>query len=180
MKTFEELKDLFLKANQQFINENKALLDNDVSERALCAALMASIRDVMRQDSSYKNYYADVEYNRKIIGQGQWTQKTIPSPKEGRIIVCDLIVHSRGTQKQDNLIALEMKKKSNANKDDQKDDQKRLQKLTCDSTKKTPSKYIYEYVIGIYYEINYKEKNILIEYYRHGKKISKETISFSI
>ena len=38
MKTYEELKTLFLAANKKYLNDEVDLFDSKVSERALCGA----------------------------------------------------------------------------------------------------------------------------------------------
>ena len=75
---------------------------------------MLHIHDIIKEDDSYSGYYTDVEYNRNAGGI-KTIRKTIRGQQEEIIpINCDLILHSRGENvDQDNLIAIEMKK-SNA------------------------------------------------------------------
>lgn len=93
-------------------------------------------------------------------------------------IQCDLILHSRGHHpEQDNLIAIEMKKSTRSAVDKTKD-RNRLRALTKDSfddvwsfNGKTLPEHVCRYVLGVYYEINYARKTILIKYYSKGNII---------
>jgi hypothetical protein len=108
--------------------------------------------------------------------------------KKGELIIlpitCDLIVHSRGENKQqDNLIAIEMKKSTHS-KDEKDADRERIIALTKDSFNDTWSadgitlpEHVCGYILGVYYEINFNKKNILLEYYEKGKKINEKIIS---
>ena len=176
MKTYHEMTELFEKANAVFICKNKDLFQSNVSERALCGALMLQIHELIKNDSSFDGYYADVEYNRN-----NGALKTICKTEQGLNtqiikITCDLVLHSRGEHpQQDNLIALEMKK-SSASRYDKQNDRERLKALTKDSFDDiwsydgiTLPKHVCRYVLGVYYEINYSLHRIKLEYYHKGK-----------
>lgn len=97
-------------------------------------------------------------------------------------INCDLIVHSRGqNRKQDNLIAIEMKKSTNRKK--RKEDRERLEYMTKNSYyneihyEELP-RYICRYAIGIFYDINIKKQQVNLEYYEDGKLTKKEVLKF--
>ena len=109
--TYNEMVDLFEKSNARFLKRDRSLFINQVSERTLCGALMLHIDRILRDDQNHAGYYVDVEYNRNA-GAIKTICKTIKGPGMKVIrINCDLIVHSRGEiTKQDNLIAIEMKK----------------------------------------------------------------------
>ena len=49
MKTYSELKRLFLSANEMFLSDDIDLFDSKVSERALCGALMIHLRRARSQ-----------------------------------------------------------------------------------------------------------------------------------
>lgn len=105
-------------------------------------------------------------------------RKTIRGQQEEIIpINCDLILHSRGENvDQDNLIAIEMKK-SNAPSAEKQKDRERLIALTKDSFDDVWAwdhnlpEHVCRYVLGVYYEINYRQKEIHIEYYRRGELV---------
>ncbi len=185
MKTYDELKQLFLAANESFLRQDIELLNSEVSERALCGALMLHLNRLMMQDGTYDGYYTDVEYNRNR-GNIRTHKKTIKGPFEQIIrITCDLIVHSRGKNKvQDNLIAVEMKKSavSQVAKDKDKDRLSALTKSRSENielhTKGVLPEQVCGYVIGIYYEIDYKKRNIYLEFYKCGNLFERGTIDF--
>ena len=185
MKTYEEILSLFKAANEKFLAEERLLFDNNVSERTLCGALMLKIHDFIKNNNSYKGYFVDVEYNRNK-GNLKTIYKTYSGPKNKIIqINCDLILHSRGKNiKQDNLLAIEMKK-SNRKKQDNKHDRERLEALTKDSFDDVWAndgcalpEHVCGYVLGVYYEINNKQQKVLLEYYRKGKLIMEDNMSF--
>ena len=166
---YDEMVQYFEQANLQFINEERNLLISQVSERSLCGALMLKMHQCLPE--KYSNYHVDVEYNRN-----QGDLKTIVEDDFSIInITCDLIVHSRGENvQQDNLICLEMKK-SNRPVEEKNKDRERVRVLTKDSYDDvwshdgvTLPEHVCRYVLGIYYEIDYKKETILIEYYSKG------------
>ncbi|MDO5085414.1 MAG: hypothetical protein Q4D47_03125 [Erysipelotrichaceae bacterium] len=161
------LKYIFEDANKAFLEKNKILFDVKISERTLCGALMIELYEEIKKYNYIKDVYSvDVEYNKKDVDE-----KIVNTKK----VYCDLIVHKRNNnQEGSNLICLEMKK-SKANKKAKEEDRKRIKCLT--SQKKE-----YRYKLGIYYEIKFKEKteisSILIEYYKDGKKVGKNSMKF--
>lgn len=93
-----------------------------------------------------------------------------------------MIIHSRGEdEKNDNLIALEMKK-SYQSEENKNADRERLIALTrSENTNdvwsfdgKTFPRYVCGYKLGIYYEIDLPNRIILIEYYRGGNLVGKD------
>lgn len=173
---YDEMVELFEKANCIFVNHNQELFESNVSERTLCGALKESI-DYVKNESAYFEYHTDVEYNRNKNG----TLKTIINNDFEIVkINCDLILHSRGKCVElDNLIAIEMKKSNRPNKE-KVSDRNRLIALTKNSYNdevwsydgKTLPEHICRYVLGVYYEINLKEQIIYLEYYRRGEKVN--------
>lgn len=185
MKIYDEMVRLFEKANENFLQNNKDLIISGVAERTLCGAMMLCISDIVRFEkpfADYADYYVDVEYNRNKNGK---IKTIVNSDFEVIKINCDLILHSRGVHpKQDNLIAIEMKK-SNARKADKDSDRKRLVALTKDSFDdvwsfdgKTLPEYVCRYVLGVYYEIIYSKNKVYLEYYKNGNLIEKKFIDF--
>lgn len=89
-----------------------------------------------------------------------------------------MIVHSRGQNiDRDNLIALEMKK-STARETNKNIDRDRLQCLTRDPKENEVwsadgrifPEHVCGYELGIYYEIDFKQNSILLEYYIKGNR----------
>ena len=185
METYDKMVALFEKSNARFLERDRSLFINQISERTLCGALMLHIDRILHDDLKLVGYYVDVEYNRNA-GAIKTICKTIKGPDMKVIrINCDLIVHSRGgITKQDNLIAVEMKK-STAHKTRKDRDKERLVALTKDSFDDVWSfdgrslpEHVCRYLLGVYYEIDYKNQAIYIEYYRRGCKVKEYTIAF--
>ena len=185
MKTYYELKRLFLVANELFLRQDIDLIMSGISERTLCGALMLHLNRLMTQDAFYNGYYTDVEYNRNC-GNIRTYKKTIKGPCEQVIrITCDLIVHSRGKKKaQDNLIAIEMKKSvaPQGSKDKDRDRLRALTKSHSDDielhSKDTLPEQVCGYVVGIYYEINCAKRQISLEFYKNGGMFEEKLINF--
>ncbi len=171
-----ELKQIFLKANERLLTYDFELFLNQVSERTLCGALKQHL-DFYIPNTRFRDYHNDIEYNRNKNGKVKtccpFDEDSIPKPVT---INCDLIVHSRGHNiEQDNLIAIEMKKSSRPKKGKEAD-KRRLIALTKDSyddiwsyNGTTLPKHVCRYKLGIYYEINFSREIILLEYYYRGE-----------
>lgn len=177
--------EIFEQANENLLINDIELFKRMVSERTLCGALMLHLYNVIK-NTHYKEYFIDVEYNRNKGGKLKTISKTIKGPNEKIIkINCDLIVHSRGRNiLQDNLIAIEMKKSSRSQNDKDKD-RERIIALTKDSYDdiwsfdgKTLPDHVCRYKLGVYYEINFREKAILLEYYTSGEHFGTKHLNF--
>lgn len=167
---YQNLKDFFWEANRAFIEKDYVLLDEEVSERCLCGALMHELNKQLEKNGC-NNYYADIEFNRNKKGI-----KQLPND-DGFInnILPDIIVHSRGKETPDNLLVLEMKK-SSANQQDMEKDRNRIRKMTkqnCDE-----GCYSYKYKLGVYYEVNFEEKQIIVEFYQDGENAEENILSY--
>ena len=167
---YQKLKDLFWEANRDFMERNYVLLDGELSERCLCGALMCELNKQLEKNGC-KNYYADIEFNRnkKRIKQLHNDDGFVSN------ILPDIIVHSRGKEILDNLLALEMKK-SCANQQDKENDRNRLKMMTKQNSNE--SHHNYEYLLGIYYEINFEKKQILVEFYQDGENVEDKILSY--
>lgn len=176
MKSYEEMVSLFENANSILLTNDLDLFESSVSERTLCGALMLHLHDLIADKPSYQGYFTDVEYNRNRGGKLKNIKKTIQGVNESVVTInCDLILHSRGQHvEQDNLIAIEMKKSSRP-RGSKDADRERLMALTKDSFDgvwsfdgRTLPEYVCRYILGVYYEIKYSERRILLEYYHRG------------
>ena len=177
--------ELFENANRKFLESDLDLFMSKVSERTLCGALMLHLNNLV-QNSEFANYKVDVEYNRNKNGKVKTHIKTIHGANDVIVkINCDLIVHSRGKNiNQDNLIAIEMKK-SDRKQEDKDNDRMRLIALTKDSYDdiwsfdgKTLPEHVCRYALGIYYEVNLRKRTLNIEYYKKGHKFDVREIKF--
>jgi len=176
MKSYEEMVLLFEDANSILIINDLDLFESRVSERTLCGALMLHLHDLIAGKSIYQGYFTDVEYNRNKGGKLKNIKKTIQGVDASVVTInCDLILHSRGQHvEQDNLIAIKMKKSSRP-RESKDADRERLMALTKESYDgvwsfdgRTLQEYVCRYILGVYYEIKYSERKILLEYYRSG------------
>jgi len=101
------IKNIVLKAIKDFNATEQYIIKNDLSERCICAKF-AFYLTVAIQQSNYKDYCVDVEYNRGFDGNERSVKRMNDAP-----ITVDLIVHKRGYDCNygfDNLICIEMKK----------------------------------------------------------------------
>ena len=171
---FNTLKELFWEAHKAFLQNHRELLDGKLSERCLCGALMYELNKQLEMNG-YNDYYADVEFNK--VGKKEKRIKLLRD-NEGVLkrIFTDIIVHSRGQARPDNLIALEMKK-SRAKKLSRENDRERLMQLTKQDAVFN-KRYIYRYELGIYYEIDLKKEEILVEFYQDGSKAEEKVLKF--
>ena len=176
-----DMTTIFEAANASFLKAETENILIGVSERSLCGSLMLHISKALEQ-TSYSAYFVDVEYNRNKDGK----LKTIINGNETPItICCDLIVHSRGTIiAQDNLIAVEMKRSTHPKSEKDKD-KIRLKCLTKDSFDDLWSfdgtalpEHVCRYVLGVFYEVNIKNRKVDIHYYAKGKQIKQYLLTF--
>ena len=177
----QNLLNLFEEGFTIFLNKNEKSILNNVAERNLCARLGFELENLFPKYGII-DYFADTEYNRKQEGQ----VKTILD--EEMVVVpiqCDLILHSRGEIiKNDNLIAIEMKK-SRRPKSEFSDDRKRLRALTKESYDDIWSndgialpEHVCGYEIGIYLILDIGKREFEIEYYYKGNYVSSKFKSF--
>lgn len=170
---------IFQQVNNLFIQKEKDNILRNINERNLCGNLKSLLESNI-QDTKFKDYYVDIEYNRNY----EYVKAIINDNFEKIPITPDIIIHSRGTKEKDNLICLEMKK-STAPKIEKQKDRNKLIALTrkpydgvWSYDGKANPEYVCDYALGIYYEINIKKRLIQIEYYVDGRILSKEEIIF--
>lgn len=107
-----------------FNEKEMYLIENDVSERCICARFAIHLTDALKY-TLYNDYLVDVEYNR-----GNEGNQRSPKRMDGQPITVDLIVHKRGYDCNygfDNLICIEVKKSTDRRSCT--DDERRLQKM---------------------------------------------------
>lgn len=137
IKTFEE-KDVYL-------------IENDLSERCICARFAMCLA-LSLENTEYSEYYVDVEYNRGMDGRERSPKRINDQP-----ITVDLVVHKRGYDCDygfDNLICIEMKKSTNHIGCIH--DEERLRKMTN-------ANYGFCYKLGVMLLVNMDLKRIEIQ-----------------
>ena len=170
----ELLSTVFSDAFDEFLNGERSNIRSDVSERNLCGRLMLYL-DRSKDRHGLKEYYADIEYNRKQRGE----LKTIVDEQMKVIsITCDLILHSRGESiERDNLIAIEMKKAGRP-KTERDSDHTRLRAMTKRSFNDiwsndgtTHPEHVCGYEIGYFIELDIQRRVFAVDVFRKGKQI---------
>jgi hypothetical protein len=170
---YRELINIFINTSETFVRNEQALILSGVSERCLCGSLMLILRRELDL-TEFRAYNCDIEYNRNFDGR----IKTIIDDHSHVVnITCDLIVHSRGRlPRQDNLIAIEMKRDSHEELEKNKD-RMRLRALTKPTNDemtysddgRTLPENVCGYILGVFYEVSVGRREINIEYYRNGE-----------
>lgn len=175
------MKKIFEETNKVFLETQRELILSNVSERAWYTQFAICFTEKMKEYEIDSCYVVDSEYNRN-----NGKLKTILNddliPVE---ITCDLILHSRGKcLEQDNLICIEMKK-STTKENAKVEDKNRVRILTKESFDdlwsydgKIHPEHVCRYILGVYYEINIRKKEIYIEYYNKGEKIKEYYMEF--
>lgn len=167
----DDLRELFFRSFGEFARREAENILHGTSERNLCAR-WAPLLEVAAAQAGYTEYCADTEYNRKQGGQ----VKTILDEAMHVVrITCDLILHSRGRiVERDNLIAIEMKRVSNAEHEKQKD-RVRLRALTKTSYDDIWSadgralpEHVCGYGLGYFVELDADSRKFRFEEYQRG------------
>jgi hypothetical protein len=170
------MRDLFYRSFEKFLALERNNILNGVSERNLCHRLGLCLEEE-RRAVGLNSYYVDAEYNRQQNSQ----IKTIIDDHLHEIsITCDLILHSRGGNiRNDNLIAIEMKK-SERPKREKDEDRIRLRALTKASYDDvwsndgvTHPKYVCGYQLGLFIELNARRGRIMVEEFEGGYVVSR-------
>lgn len=147
------IKNIIEEAIRKFNENEKYLLENDLSERCICAKFMSYLEHEIK-GSPFYDYKVDVEYNRGNNGNTSALKQL-----EGKNIVVDLIIHKREIQRDggfDNLVCIEMKKARYKNKINA--DISRLEKMTCYT-------YGFNYQAGFMIIIDKTQMKIAEEFY---------------
>lgn len=170
--------EIFYNANKLFIKDNIRNIELGVSEVTLQGNFSQAFKEILKE-MKICNYYSEINYNKNK----HFTKCIINEKMEYFDIFCDLIIHSCGENlEQDNLLAIEMKKKEN--RKDRLKDKKRLEIMTSDSYvgeilfDELPL-YICRYSLGIFYDLDVKKRQIKLDFYQHGELIKTQTIHYN-
>ncbi|WP_454953902.1 hypothetical protein [Fusobacterium hwasookii] len=165
-KEIFELMDIFEKAKNKFLKEEKEIIKIDVNERTLSARLMFHLQNLLLNEiyqENYKEYFVDSEYNRR-----KEIVKILPKEyrelkKKDKQIYPDIILHQRNSEK--NLMIIEMKKTYSSDEGGKNENRDRLKFLT--SLRKENK---YKYLLGVYFEVNKFPDKCKIEFFVKEKK----------
>ena len=174
-KEIFELMNIFEKAKEKFLKDEKEIIRIDINERTLSARLMFHLQILLLENESYKETYkpysVDCEYNRineyKIKTLKRYENFEIDDNSDKiRKIFPDIILHKR--KEEDNLIVIEMKKVNSYIKK-KENDKNRLKAMT------NPRKLNnFNYTLGVYFEVDTTgNNNHIIEFFVNGKKYKK-------
>ena len=165
-KEIFELMDIFEKAKEKFLKEEKEIIEINVNERTLSARLMFHLQTLLLNEiyqENYKEYSVDCEYNRR-----KEIVKILPKEyreleKKDKQIYPDIILHQRNSEK--NLMIIEMKKTYSSDEGGKNENRDRLKFLT--SLRKENK---YKYLLGVYFEVNKFQDKCKIEFFVKEKK----------
>ena len=104
-----ELMDIFEKAKEKFLKDEKEIIRIDINERTLSARLMFHLQTLLLSEiyqESYKEYSVDCEYNRR-----KEIVKILPKEyreleKKDKQIYPDIILHQRNRDRLKFLTSL--------------------------------------------------------------------------
>lgn len=145
------LKNIVEQAIDTFNVQERYLMENDLSERCMCARFAMHLTEALR-GTPYHEYVVDVEYNRGADGCERAIKRIDNAP-----ITVDLIVHKRGLDcnyEFDNLLCIEVKKSKNRHGCNS--DENRLSKMT-------DSAHGFHYKLGVMLVIDNSLKRMRIK-----------------
>ena len=107
-----ELLSIVQNAIEEFNLKEMYLVRNDLSERCICGRLAMHLQRALDEFDTYREVYADIEYNRGCHGNDAAAKRGY----NDELMIPDIIVHQRGHDPvlgYQNLICIEMKKDKN-------------------------------------------------------------------
>jgi hypothetical protein len=102
------LKTVLLNALQAYLScsSEREQVKWKVSERSVCCRIAMRLQAGVDQ-TSLSGYFADIEYNRNKSGTIKYI-KSVP-PGHSIRVTCDILLHGRGRNTPENLLAVEVK-----------------------------------------------------------------------
>jgi DNA-directed RNA polymerase specialized sigma54-like protein len=115
----EEIKKIITKALETLYIDDAIIIDRSTKEECINHRLAIAL-DKALVKTAHKGLNVDVEYNRNftknnesIFDKRSYPPKTIKIGEEVKVIIPDIIIHKRGSNK-DNLLCIEAKKEYTA------------------------------------------------------------------
>lgn len=172
------LHDILIPSIRMLYREDFSNIRFGASERNISARLAHHMENIMREydaknsTSLFKRYYADVEYNRMGNGDLKFYED---SQKRPQYMVSDLLIQSRGYE--ENLLAVELKKKGAA-KDAIAKDRERLTSLVTPDSLSQQTGCVHDTLLGafIVYSVDGVDMELFEFSSREGKVISQMII----
>ena len=172
------LHDILIPSIRMLYREDFSNIRFGASERNISARLAHHMENIMREydvknsTSLFKRYYADVEYNRMGNGDMKFYEDSQKRPK---YMVSDLLIQSRGYE--ENLLAVELKKKGAA-KDAIAKDRERLTSLVTPDSLSLQTGCVHDTLLGafIVYSVDGVDMELFEFSSSEGKVISQMII----
>ena len=171
------INDILIPSLKQLYQVNYDNIRFGVSERNICARLAHYMENIMREyDSShstryFRNYYADVEYNRMGNGDLKQYENSEHRPK---YMVSDLLIQSR--RKKPNYLAVEMKRKGNYR--NAREDRERLASMVSPAPHGMHDRCVHDTLVGAF--IVYGKDGVEIELFENVNGRGENTRTFVI
>ena len=169
------LHDILIPSLKRLYQEDYNNIKYGVSERNICARLAHHMENIMREydaknrTSFFTSYNADVEYNRMGNGDLKCYED---NQKRPRYMVSDLLIHNRGYE--ENLLAVEMKKKGSTKKDIE-EDKKRLNSMVIPDAFSHVTGCVHDFLLGAF--IEYSTKGVNMDTFTFSDEEKKVSIS---
>ena len=153
------INDILIPSLQQLYEKDYFNIRIGVSERNICARLAYHMETIMHESDNFRDFFADVEYNRKNDGTIKHSEGNM---KVSLPMVSDLIVHKRNAV--NNMLAIEMKRWNNYDKREK--DKLRLKSVVSSpSPEDRKDDCVYDTTLGAF--IIYSPNKIKIEFYEN-------------
>lgn len=168
---------ILISSLKQLYHEDYDIIRFGVSERNICARLAHHMENIMREyDSShstkyFRNYYADVEYNRMGNGDLKQYENSEHRPK---YMVSDLLIQSRGYER--NYLAVEMKRKGNYR--NANDDREHLASMVSPAPHGMHDRCVHDTLVGAF--IVYGTDGVKIELFENVNGRGENTNTFEM
>lgn len=168
------IKDILVPSLRKLYEYDYFNICNSVSERNICARLAHYMENIMRRfkyKDDFKDYYADVEYNR-IGWDNVKNYENIGHYQQP--MVSDLLIHQRGSNP--NYLAVEMKRAENSKH--VTEDKERLNSMVSSPTIFSPKNCVHDTILGAF--ITYSSNFVIIELFenKNGKGLKFNEIKY--
>jgi hypothetical protein len=158
-----EYGDCFVKAVENFVDNEKFLLVNDLNERTishkLAEYLQKYFQDHYNVDCEYNKMLKNDKYKPKRLHLDNYIQKISTDDDKGKTVFPDIVIHTRGSDRH-NFVVIEIKKKSNSSLKEKKFDFLKLKTFTTEL----------KYELGIYLEFD-KKKVSELKFFKDGNEL---------
>lgn len=160
--SIEKLNDEIIEVLRELYDNDKYLIEIKANEVCIAALFWHYFKNRF-QDTTYKDYNIDIEYNRNGVDSKRYTVNKDEKTKK-RLAKPDMIIHKRYCN-DNNLLFIEFKGKWNNNRDNYQDDEEKLMFFTAPHD--SEHKYAYKYGVQIIMD----ENIIKLNWYKKGENL---------